>query len=457
MSGHTHDGAQQEGVTDVSIETWAAGGRGLGRVGGRVWMVTGAVPGDQIEALPVKVHDRFVEAVVQTVTQPSALRRVPPCPIQAGCGGCPMMVVGEIAQREAKRRFVIDALQRIGRLSPAVPVDDIVAAPPELGYRNKIELSFGRDPASRAVLGFHRAGAPAELIDVDRCLIADPRLQPLLAASRSFFLGGAGSSEPAIADRRGSVRLVLRASSTRDERLIALRGLDGPFPSAGEFARMALAADPGLVGVVRLIAGLGRRGGAVVEAIAGRSWIAEEILGTSYEVPAATFLQVHPGASELLGRFVLERAKAARDVLELYAGIGGLALALARDGAHVTIVDADPAAIACAAKAAEREGLTTARFECADVAGFLSAQGRATKPDLVIADPPRTGLGRGVAARVAALGAAGIAMISCDPATLARDLAELTARGYAADRITPFDLFPQTAHVETVTWLTRVA
>ena len=361
-----------------------------------------------------------------------------------------MMAVDESEQRSAKRGFVIDALQRIGRLREP-PVDDVEHVPPILGYRNKVELSFSRERPRR--LGYHRADLPSLLIDVDSCAIADPRLQTLLDVARSFFLEGPGAAEPALADPRERVRLVLRASGTRDERLIALRGPDGPFASARPFAEAAVAADPGLVGVVRLIAGIGRRGGAAVETIAGRSWITEEIHAISYRVPAATFLQVHAQAAERLGRFVLDRAGAPRQVVELYGGIGTLGLALARGGAQATIVDADAAAIACGREAAERHGLTTARFERADVLAYLTA--RREPPDLVLADPPRTGLGRGVAARLAALGAPRIAMISCDPATLARDLAALTERGYRVEGVTPFDLFPQTAHVETVTWLKR--
>ena len=118
-------------------------------------------------------------------------------------------------------------------------------------------------------------------------------------------------------------------------------------------------------------------------------------------------------------------------------------------------MDADSAAIACGVEAAHRHGFKTARFERADVRAYLEARRDAPVPDLILADPPRTGLGRAVATLLAAIGAPTIAMISCDPATLARDLAELTARGYTAERVTPFELFPQTAHIETVTWLTR--
>ncbi len=420
-------------------------------------MVAGAVPGDAVDARAVNDRGRFVEAVLHTLDRPSPSRRVPPCPIQNECGGCPLMVVDEASQRAAKRQFVIDALQRIGRLPEDVRVREVVAAPIDLGYRNKIELSFGRDDACRPVLGYHGPGRPSALVDVKDCAVADPRLRPLLGAARSFFMEGPGASEPAIEDSREPLRLVLRASYARDERLVALRGLAGPFASAGEFARAAADADPGLVGVVRLLSAGKRRGGAAVETIAGQAWIADEVHGVAFRVPAATFLQVHPAAAAVLGKHVLEGAGSPRRVVELYGGIGALSLALARRGARARVVDADPAAIACGTEAARSQRLTTATFERADVLAYLQGRHDGGTPDLVIADPPRTGLGRGVAERLAALGAARIAMVSCDPATLARDLAALTARGYAIEQITPFDLFPQTAHVEAVAWLSRVA
>lgn len=457
MSGPSNRTTPSGGVTRIRIQSWAAGGRGLGRVDGRVWMVVGGVPGDEVDARVVKDHGRFVEAVVDSVAQASASRRTAPCPIQTQCGGCPLMAIPEDSQRSAKRQFVIDALRRIGGFRDDLAVDEIVAAPTSLGYRNKIELTFGRGPTGRPVLGYHRSGLPSALVDVEDCIIVDPRLRPLLAASRSFFLEGPGASEPAIHDEREPLRLVLRASNVRNERLVALRGLPGPFASAEEFARVARIADPGLVGVVRLVAAPGRRGGAHVQEVAGRAWIANEIHGTSFRVPAATFLQVHAAAAELLGGHVLDRAGSPRRVVELYGGIGALGLALARRGARTTIVDADPAAIACGVEAARAEGVTTVAFERAEVLAFLGRRGDGVAPDLVIADPPRTGLGRGVAEGLAALGASRIAMISCDPATLARDLAALAARGYAIEHITPFDLFPQTAHVEAVVWMSRAA
>ena len=455
MSGLKVPSAQPEGVIPIRIQTWAAGGRGLGRVDGRVWMVVGGVPGDVVFARVVKDHGRFVEAVADGLAEASPARRVPPCGIQGECGGCPLMAVDEPAQRDAKRRFLVDALERIGRLPAGLPVDALVDVPPPLAYRNRVEFTFGNTEGAGRVLGYHRAGQPMALVDVSVCTIADPRLQPLLSAARGFFLEGPGVSDPAVLDTRQPLRLVLRASGANDERLVAFRGLDGPFPTLQEFARLAAAADPGLVGVVRLIAAPGRRGGTRVDTIAGRSWVADEFHGISFRVPAATFLQVHHGAAQALGAHVLAGAGSPRRVVELYGGVGALGLALARSGAEATIVDADPMATACGAEAAQSHGLTRAEFVRSDVLAFLNRGDRRPVPDLVIADPPRTGLGRGVADRLAGLGVRRIAMVSCDSATLARDLAALSASGYAIERITPFDLFPQTAHVETVAWLTR--
>jgi 23S rRNA (uracil1939-C5)-methyltransferase len=454
ISGPDDRPAPPQGVTPVQVERWAAGGRGLGRVDGRVWMVVGAVPGDLVLARVVADRGRYVEAIADSVPTRSPARRDAPCPLQVDCGGCPLMVVDESAQREAKRTFIVDALERIGRLT-GVAVDSIVPSPPEFGYRNKIELTFGHDLAGAPVLGYHRAGDPSRLVDVGACHVADGRLGPMLQLARAFFLEGPGRTDPALARSRDPVRLVLRASSTADERLVAFRGPGVPFPSLPKFAQVARDADTGLVGVVRVVGSPDRRGGATLQAIAGRSWIAEEILGIPFRVPAATFLQIHAAAAGTMLRHVLDGAGQPARVIELYGGVGGLGLAMAHGGAELTIVEADPEAVACGREAAERAGIASARFVRADVSRFLRDARGAGPPDLLIADPPRSGFGPGVAAAVAALRAPRIVMVSCDPGTMARDVAALTRGGYAVDRVVPFDLFPQTAHVEAVVWLSR--
>ena len=426
-------------VVELKVDSWAAGGRGLGRVEGRVWLVPGTVPGDLVRAAVAHDHGRWVSARLVEIVAPSPRRRVPPCPIQAACGGCPLMAAGEDDQREAKRRFVVDALERIGKLK-GIEVAGVVTSPRALGYRNKIELTFGADGS----LGYHAAQDPALLVDVPACAIADPRLgAPLLTARESLRDGTLGP-------RPG--RLVLRVSGSTPDVLVGFRDAGEPFDEAPALAARLAAEVPDLRGVVRMIAAAGRRGGTRIETVLGRAWLEEIVLGISFRVPAATFLQVNAGAADALARSVLDEAGEPSSVTELYGGIGAIGLALAGRGAVTTIVDADGDAIACGREAAERSG-RAARFVRSDVLRFLRDPG--PPPSLVVADPPRTGFGPGVADALAAWAPARIALVSCDPATLARDLARLTRSGYRLDRVAPFDLFPQTAHVEAVAWLTR--
>jgi 23S rRNA (uracil1939-C5)-methyltransferase len=447
ISGRALTPPPPTGVIELEISRWAAGGRGLGRVDGKVWMVAGAVPGDAIVARAMKDHGRFVEGELVRIVRPSPMRREPPCPLQPACGGCPMMPVDEAAQADAKRAMARDALERIGGLG-AVTVLPVVSTPPSLGYRSKIELTFGE-----GILGYHR-GVGHGLIDVPACAIADPRMTSVLATARAFFLHGAGAGDPALDDRGEALRLVIRASSSTEELLVAFRGPDRPFASLPEYAELAMAEEPNLVGVVRIVGAPGRRGGARAWAVRGRDWIEERVLGCRFAVPATTFLQVHARASEALARHVLEGIGRPVHVVELYGGIGALSMAISRGGASAIVVEADPDAVRCGREAAERAGVRGVRFVCGDVGRFLAQPGAFPRPELVIADPPRTGFGRDVARRLRALGAPRIVVVSCDPATLARDLKDLVGGGYVVERVVPFELFPQTAHIETVAWLT---
>lgn len=351
------------------------------------------------------------------------------------------MPASEGVQRETKRRFVIDALERLGKLE-GVTVGDCVPSPGALAYRNKIELTLGE----RGEIGYHAAQNPALLVEVASCAIADPRLEAPLRVIRD------GLREGTLRPRRG--RLVLRASGSGPDVLVGFRDAGEPFDDAFAIAR-ALAEDvPGLCGVVRMIARPGRRGGTRVETIHGRPWIEEVLLGVTYHVPAATFLQVNARAAEALAASVVAGAGRPESVTELYGGVGAIGLGLAARGAAATVVDADGDAIACGREASARAGRPV-RFVRSDALRFL--RGAGAPPELVVADPPRTGFGAGVAEALGAWGPRRVALVSCDPATLARDLARLVATGYVLESVTPHDLFPQTAHVEAVAWLTRRA
>lgn len=438
---------------ELEVHALAGSGAGVARHGGLVWFVEGAVPGDRVLAVPRKAGSRWIEARAERVLTASPQRRVPPCPIQDRCGGCPWMVLDEQSQRDWKRKIVADALQRIGKLAD-LEVEPVLASHRSLGYRNKVELSFGRDAAGQLVIGYHRPGEHRTLVDVAACALQDEAANRALTVVRRFFLEGPGRDTAILDDPREPLRLVLR-SSKRGRLLVALRGRDLPFAQEHELAATLVAAVPEVASVVRLLAPPGRRGSTTTRALHGPPWLEEEIAGLGFELPAASFFQVNPGAAEILVQVVTELAGPVEgtSLLELYGGIGVFSLSLAQRGARAVVCEADPDAVASGGRAAAENGALPVTFERADALRFLrSFRGR---PELVIADPPRAGLGAGVAQALVRLEAPHVVLVSCDPAILARDARSVTSAGYVPRRVVPVDLFPQTSHVEVVMLLER--
>ena len=188
----------------------------------------------------------------------------------------------------------------------------------------------------------------------------------------------------------------------------------------------------------------------------GEGTLDESLAGLRYRIPAGTFFQVNPAAAERLARVVLAAVAGARHVVDLYGGVGVFGLAIARAGSHVTVIEADPAAVAAGREAVGANGLSRVRFVRAGaLAGLEEMARRGASPDVVVADPPRTGFGAGVAAATARLRPRRVVLVGCDPATFARDAAALRGAGFRLDRVTAVDLFPQTAHVEAVGVLER--
>lgn len=452
-------GAQDLGVgtVEVEISALALGGRGVARVEGLVWLVEGALPGDRAEVEAVRSHPRFVEATAVRILRPSPSRRDAVCPIQGECGGCAWMTLDESAQREWKRTLVVEALTRIGGIA-APDVVATISTPPATGYRNRVELSFGPAPTDGGAvrLGFHRSGRHDAIVDVLRCAIVDEVQNGVIAATRAFF-----HARPESAKGLDRLRLLIRRSSLTGGVLVAIHGTAPSFPGLDAFAANVAAAVPEVVSVVRVIAQPGRRGGQRVVPVYGPPWIDESLAGIRFRLPAGTFCQVNPAAAERLAEVVEHAAAATRgaSILELYGGVGVFALKLAKRSATGTVVEADPEAVACGRRAAKEAGGLPVRFERSDVLRYLSrpGHGAGSGPEVVIADPPRAGLGRGVATAIAATRAPRVVLVSCDPATLARDVRALVSSGYRFERAVPIDMFPQTPHVEAVAVLGRRA
>lgn len=445
-----------EDSTDVviSVDTLAAGGRGVGREDGRVWFVRGALPGDRVLARPERVRKRFVEGRAVSLEDPSVDRREPPCPHQGSCGGCPWMPLPEPLQRQWKHRIVIDALERIAGGSGDC-VEAVRSVSSDLGYRNRVEFSIGAGSGGDPAIGLwgHVRGERA-LVDLPACPLQTHGANELLSRVREF-----AAAHPEAAREwadLGPFRLLIRESSA-GQRLVGLWGSEHPFPVAEALAQHLCEADPAPHSVVELRSRPGRRGGIRSRLLCGEPAVDERIGKFEFRLPPASFVQVNPDGAVALVNLVLELAGEVKGaaVLDLFGGVGAFGLHLAGRGAGRTIVcDADRDAIEAGRRGARNAGAAQVRFAHARVNGFLASV--SGEPwDVVVANPPRTGFGRGVGRRILRIAPRRLVVISCDPPTLARDLRPFLDGGYRLDRVVPVDLFPQTHHIETVARLTR--
>ena len=420
----TGRGATGGAADTVLIQRLAAGGDGVGHLpDGLTVFVPRTAPGDVVSVVDVQRRRRHAFARVAAVLEPGVERVEPRCVhfVRDGCGGCQWQHLEPGAQLRAKARIVGDALRRIGKL--AVPDPPVVPSPHAFGYRSTVTLAVHGHGARRTV-GFHR-GSDARVFPLERCEIAREPLNTLWGA-----LQGWAGALPAGDD----VRLVLRASPGGALHLL-VRGGEGAW--AGGSALAAAASASGLAPTVWWQP----EGGAV-----------RRMAGPRADPAAVTFEQVNADVAAALRAYLLDAVpRDAARVLDLYAGAGEVGLELAARGADVVTVELDPRAVRWTVERAAEHGLRVRAVagKVEDVIGGL------VPADAVIVNPPRSGLGSAVAAALHAAPPRRLVYVSCDPATLARDLVRL---GATADRLTQvrsYDMFPQTSHVETVAVLDR--
>ena len=409
----------------LSITSLSHGPDGVARHGARVVFVPGVAPGDRVRVRLVEERGSFARAEVVHRCAPGPAYREPPCPWVSACGGCPWQHVAYPAQLEAKARNVRDALGRIARVAATRELR-IIGAPHEWGYRHRIRLHVGN---SRE-LGYMESRSH-RIVEIGACAVADPLLSALLAPLRRLL--------PALTMRLRSIELMTNGRGGTVVTAVA----DGPYRETDTRTIVRFLDDVASVSGVHL---------------AGRGWtrsfgdptitVTPDGTTPSIRQRPGTFTQVNTDANHLLVRAVVALAAPAAHVLDLFCGAGNLSLPLAHAGAHVLGVDRNREAIADAAASAAAAGLTRVRFEASAAEHFLRQQGLAGA-ELVVLDPPRSGAAA-VATQLARLRPPRILYVSCDPATLARDVGTLAAADYAVDRVQPIDLFPHTEHVETV-------
>lgn len=483
-------------IMDLAIETVAPGGRALAHApDGRVVFVDLGLPGQQVRAEIIRSKSGYLEARRLEILSPAREQETPFCPHFGVCGGCIWQEMPYARQLKLKRAHILESLARLGGMRGAGDAEDIaslesITAPvlpsPELRhFRGKVELAFGQVSdhppvgtknvlagGTAPLLGFRRLGGHG-VVDIAACPIADARLPELLDLVRNW----AGENKlraytPACQSRDGEQSrerdisamlrfLVARASRLTGEAAVEL--ITAPAPQASrrirELGEAILARLPWVASFTHSL----RRADSDIaygEEIAlslGEPYLKESLAGFIYELSPASFFQTNPAAAETLVSEAMRllSPRPGEVIWDLYAGAGAFSLPLAASGARVTGLEANPAAVADARRNAEANTLAHNLENCSFLSGDVRAllrkpfsNGQA-KPDAVLADPPRAGLHADVAAALLKLRPGRILLVSCHMATLARDLGVLS-KVYELRAIQGVDLFPYSAHVETL-------
>ena len=435
------------------IDGYSSEGLGIARIDGQVVFVHGAVRGEICDVLVMKVLKNAAFGKIAALVEPSPARRQPDCPYYGRCGGCDFRHMSYEEELWAKRARVQDALTRIG--GAEVTVEEILGAEQPLHYRNK--SIYPISPAGE--VGFYRARSH-QVVNVEHCLIQKPEADALAQAVRDYI--ARFQVEPYNeATGRGLLRHLYVRTSCRGESLACLLINGSRLPHEQEVVDMLRAAAPGVCGVV-----LGentRRGNAILgdryRTLWGRDYLTDTLCGLELRLSVPSFYQVNHDQAQRLYEKALEYAGlTGRELaVDLYCGAGTITQVLARRARHVIGGEIVPEAIRDAEDSARRNGVENVEFLCGD-ASRLAAElrQRGLRPDVICVDPPRKGLAPDVVEAAASMTPGRIVYVSCDPATLARDVARFAPLGYRPVRACAVDLFPGTAHVETVCLLSKL-
>ena len=405
----------------IKLDLWAYGGEAMGRLeDGRAVFVRGGIPGERVRVRLTEEKARFARGLAVEVLEAAPSRVEPRCPYYGLCGGCHYQHVAYSAQLQAKTEIVRSQFQRIGGIAEP-PVSECVPSPKQWGYRNHIQLH----PTAEGKAGF-RAAASQAIVPVEDCLLAEEPLRALIPGLE-------------VDPQSGLTRIHLRVGAN-DELMLWLRGeTEKPPAFAVDFPTSAVYTNPWGESFL----------------LSGRGFLVMEVGGRAFRVSAESFFQVNLGVAELLLKALLEALPPRMGtVLEVYSGVGLFSATLAERAAELVAVESSPSACAdFEVNLSDADNVSLYEAPAEQAVLYLAEQGFA--PEVVVLDPPRSGLEKGVLDALMAMKPQVIAYVSCDPATLARDVKRMARRGYRLASAAPFDMFPQTYHIETLAILKK--
>ena len=443
----------QEGkLYPAEIDGYASDGSGVARIQGMAVFVRGAIRGERVQVRVEHVGHSAAWARLEEVLTPSPHRVLPDCPYYHLCGGCQFRHMDYQEELAAKGARVEDALARVGGVP--LKLSALHGAADTCRYRNKVQF-----PIAQGAIGYFQ-NRTHRVVDIADCLL-QPEVDTACRAAVKNWMDAFGVPAYHEGTDKGLLRHLYLRTNRAGQVLCCLVVNGHQLPHQAELITALRAAAPGLVGVV-LNANTRKTNvilGPEYHTLWGQDFLEETLCGHTFRLSVPSFFQINRAQTEILYRRAVDFAglTGAETVVELYCGIGTISLTLARQARQVIGVEIIPQAVTDARANALRNGLAEkTRFACGDasaLAARLEAEG--TRPDVVVVDPPRKGLAPDVVDTIARMAPERVVYVSCDPATLARDIARFSPLGYRAVRAEAVDLFPRTAHIETVVLLRR--
>ena len=436
----------------VTIEGYGEGGMGVARIDGRVVFVHGALRGEKCRVLILKTLKSVAFAKVLEVIEPSSERITPDCPYFPRCGGCTYRHIRYEEELRLKKQRVQDNLSRIG--GSDVTVEEILGARDTLRYRNKAQYPVSKDGA----VGFYRARTH-EVIECEHCLLVKPEADAAAEALREYMQSCrvAGYDEKT---GRGLVRHLYVRSNAAGESLVCVLVNGDKLPKEDRLVTLLRDACPKCTGIVL---GTNTKKGNVIlgdryRTLWGSDRLEDTLCGKTFRLSVPSFYQVNRIQAERLYAKAIEFAglTGQETVLDLYCGAGTITLALSDHAKKVLGAEIVPEAIDDARENAARNGVKNAEFFCGDASDVAKKLARENlRPDVITVDPPRKGLAADVVESIAEMQPQRVVYVSCDSATMARDVKRLADLGYTAQRACAVDMFPRADHVETVVLLSK--
>ena len=442
---------------ELKIESLTAEGQGVGRIEGFTVFVPQTAAGDVIRARIVKVKSSYAFGIVQEILVPSPDRQQPPCLYADKCGGCQLMHIQYEKQLLMKQKIIQDAIVRIGGVEIQVP--PVIGMPAPFRYRNKMIFPVGTDRQGKTVCGFYRERSH-DIIPITDCLLGDAVNQAIIQAVLAYMTENQVPAYDEVGHTGVIRRIFTRRSHSTGEIMVVISANANSLKCADRLVE-ALRKISGRI--VSILLNINRKRTNTVlgpenRVLYGKEYIKDQLCGLWFAISPQSFFQVNPEQTEKLYETALQMAglTGRETVLDLYCGIGTISLLAAKRAKQVIGVEIVPQAIEDARENARQNGVSNVDFYAADAQELvpqLIANG--IRPSVVLLDPPRKGSDPQTLAAIVQSGAERVVYVSCNPATLARDIRILCGTGYTVQKVVGVDLFPWTYHVETVVSLVR--